>query len=98
MSLIGSGKNSNGMRPACGVRMCPRPISFCDVSIDRAGVLVDRALEISQTARKGRPTEIRPLMHRAGCEQSDHPRIGRRDLLQLGSLGLFGMSLADLLR
>ena len=37
-------------------------------------------------------------MHRAGCEQSDHPRIGRRDLLQLGSLGLFGMSLADLLR
>jgi hypothetical protein len=37
-------------------------------------------------------------MRRAGCDQNDHPRIGRRDLLQAGSLGLFGMSLADLLR
>ena len=37
-------------------------------------------------------------MSRPGCRQDDHPSIGRRDLLQLGVLGLFGASLADLLR
>ena len=37
-------------------------------------------------------------MPRPGCRQDDHPSIGRRDLLQLGVLGLFGASLADLLR
>src|SRR5215471_4204634 len=36
--------------------------------------------------------------HRAGCRRADHPRIGRRDLLQAGTLSLFGMGLADLLR
>lgn len=36
--------------------------------------------------------------HRAGCRTEDHPRIGRRDLLQVGGLGLFGMGLGDLLR
>jgi hypothetical protein len=35
---------------------------------------------------------------RAGCRPEDHPRIGRRDLLQVGTLSLFGMGLADLLR
>lgn len=37
-------------------------------------------------------------MRRAGCCRSDHPQIGRRDLLQVGGLSLFGMGLADLLR
>lgn len=37
-------------------------------------------------------------MHRIGCRRSDHPQIGRRDLLQVGALGLFGAGLADLLR
>lgn len=37
-------------------------------------------------------------MHRAGCCRSDHPSIGRRDLLQVGGLSLFGVGLADLLR
>jgi hypothetical protein len=37
-------------------------------------------------------------MHRAGCRREDHPRIGRRQLLQAGGLGLFGVSLADLIR
>src|SRR5258708_38108012 len=36
--------------------------------------------------------------HRSGCCRNDHPRIGRRDLLQVGTLGLFGTGLADLLR
>jgi hypothetical protein len=38
------------------------------------------------------------MLRRAGCRREDHPRIGRRDLLQVGGLGLFGMGLADLLR
>src|SRR5262245_55577115 len=37
-------------------------------------------------------------LHRRGCRQSDHPRIGRRRLLQAGGMSLFGTSLADLLR
>ena len=37
-------------------------------------------------------------MHRFGCQRDDHPRIGRRDLLQIGAIGLFGAGLADLLR
>lgn len=37
-------------------------------------------------------------MHRAGCDRSEHPRIGRRELLQVGALGLLGTGLADLLR
>jgi hypothetical protein len=36
--------------------------------------------------------------HRAGCLRGDHPPIGRRNLLQAGTLSLFGMGLADLLR
>lgn len=37
-------------------------------------------------------------MHRAGCDRSEHPRIGRRELLQVGALGLLGTGLPDLLR
>src|SRR6516164_3860238 len=37
-------------------------------------------------------------MSRFGCNREDHPRIGRRELLRVGSLSLFGTSLADLLR
>src|SRR5262245_65277839 len=37
-------------------------------------------------------------MHRHGCQRSDHPAIGRRELLQVGGLGLLGTGLADLLR
>ncbi len=37
-------------------------------------------------------------MHRTGCQREDHPRIGRRELLQVGALGLFGAGLSDLLR
>ncbi|MCE9531012.1 MAG: DUF1501 domain-containing protein [Planctomycetes bacterium] len=37
-------------------------------------------------------------MHRAGCNHSDHPRIGRRELLQVGGLSLIGASLYDVLR
>ncbi|MCC6509232.1 MAG: DUF1501 domain-containing protein [Pirellulaceae bacterium] len=33
-----------------------------------------------------------------GCRTEDHPRIGRRDLLQIGGMSLFGMGLGDLLR
>lgn len=36
--------------------------------------------------------------HRAGCRHEDHPRLGRRELLQVGGLSLFGTGLADLLR
>ncbi|MBI3863596.1 MAG: DUF1501 domain-containing protein, partial [Planctomycetia bacterium] len=36
--------------------------------------------------------------HRIGCRREDHPRIGRRDLLQVGALGLIGTGLGDLLR
>ena len=37
-------------------------------------------------------------MHRNGCRHEDHPSIGRRELLQAGTLSLFGAGLADLLR
>src|SRR5262245_61285663 len=37
-------------------------------------------------------------MHRTGCERSDHPHIGRRELLQVGGLSLLGAGLSDLLR
>ncbi|HLJ10924.1 MAG TPA: DUF1501 domain-containing protein [Planctomycetaceae bacterium] len=37
-------------------------------------------------------------LHRIGCHRHDHPQIGRRDLLQVGALSLFGTGLADLLR
>jgi hypothetical protein len=35
---------------------------------------------------------------RYGCTRGDHPKIGRRRLLQAGGLSLFGLSLSDLLR
>ena len=37
-------------------------------------------------------------MHRYGCRPQDHPRIGRRDLLEVGGMTLLGTGLADLLR
>lgn len=37
-------------------------------------------------------------MHRVGCSRADHPKIGRRELLQVGGLSLLGTGLADLLR
>jgi hypothetical protein len=37
-------------------------------------------------------------MHRHGCQRNDHPRIGRRELLEVGGMSLFGVGLADLLR
>lgn len=37
-------------------------------------------------------------MHRFGCQPGDHPALGRRELLQVGGLGLLGTGLADLLR
>jgi hypothetical protein len=37
-------------------------------------------------------------MQRAGCRSEDHPRLGRRELLRVGGLGLLGTGLADLLR
>jgi hypothetical protein len=37
-------------------------------------------------------------VRRLGCCRSDHPAIGRRDLLQVGGMSLIGMGLADLLR
>ena len=36
--------------------------------------------------------------HHTGCNPNDHPRLGRRDLLQVGGMGLVGMGLSDLLR
>ena len=36
--------------------------------------------------------------HRLGCDRADHPHVGRRELLQVGSLSLLGTGLADLLR
>ncbi|MBI3411625.1 MAG: DUF1501 domain-containing protein [Planctomycetes bacterium] len=39
-----------------------------------------------------------PEPRRRGCKPSDHPRIGRRTLLQAGGLALIGTGLADLLR
>ncbi len=37
-------------------------------------------------------------MHRRGCHRHEHPSIGRRELLQVGGLSLFGTGLSDLLR
>src|SRR4051812_36670665 len=37
-------------------------------------------------------------VHRLGCQPEDHPKIGRRDLLQVGAMPLLGAGLADLLR
>jgi hypothetical protein len=37
-------------------------------------------------------------MTRDGCRHADHPRIGRRELLRIGGLSLFGVGLSDLLR
>jgi hypothetical protein len=37
-------------------------------------------------------------MTRDDCRRADHPRIGRRELLRIGGLGLFGLGLSDLLR
>ena len=37
-------------------------------------------------------------LHRLGCRPADHPSVGRRELLQVGSLSLLGTGLADLLR
>lgn len=35
---------------------------------------------------------------RIGCRRDEHPRMGRRDLLQAGGMSLVGMGLGDLLR
>src|SRR5262245_12371692 len=37
-------------------------------------------------------------MYRLGCQRADHPRIGRRELLQVGALSLFSAGMADLFR
>ncbi|MDA1054766.1 MAG: DUF1501 domain-containing protein [Planctomycetota bacterium] len=37
-------------------------------------------------------------MRRFGCRHEDHPRLGRRELLQVGGMSLVGAGLADLLR
>jgi hypothetical protein len=37
-------------------------------------------------------------MSHSGCQPEDHPLIGRREILQVGGLGLLGAGLADLLR
>lgn len=37
-------------------------------------------------------------MRRTGCQRHEHPAIGRRELLQVGGLGLLGTGLNDLLR
>src|SRR5262245_17828573 len=39
-----------------------------------------------------------PMQRRIDCRREDHPHIGRRELLQAGGLGLFGMTLGDLFR
>ena len=41
---------------------------------------------------------MKTAMHRYGCRPQDHPRIGRRDLLEVGGMTLVGTGLADLLR
>ena len=41
---------------------------------------------------------MRDRHHRWGCCRDDHPRIGRRELIQAGSLSLLGTGLADLFR
>jgi hypothetical protein len=37
-------------------------------------------------------------MRRAGCRHTDHPAIGRRQLLEIGGLSLIGTGLSDVLR
>lgn len=39
-----------------------------------------------------------PRNHSPGCNGADHPRLGRRGVLQVGGLSLLGAGLADLLR
>jgi hypothetical protein len=41
---------------------------------------------------------MRRDQHRFDCHPADHPKIGRRSLLQVGGLALFGTGLGDLLR
>ncbi|MEX1230631.1 MAG: DUF1501 domain-containing protein [Planctomycetaceae bacterium] len=36
--------------------------------------------------------------HRRGCRPEDHPKIGRRELLQIGGISLLGAGLGDLAR
>ena len=36
--------------------------------------------------------------HRAGCNATDHPAIGRRQLIQAGGIALLGTGLSDLMR
>lgn len=38
------------------------------------------------------------MAHRLGCNHTDHPRIGRRELLQVGGMSLLGAGISDLLR
>src|SRR5436190_1790897 len=38
------------------------------------------------------------VMHRRGCDLTDHPHIGRRELLQVGGMSILGAGLGDLLR
>ena len=38
------------------------------------------------------------MLHRTGCIRNEHAHVGRRDLLQIGALGLIGTGLADLSR
>ncbi len=47
--------------------------------------------------KQERPCRRTP-MHREGCHHQDHPRIGRRTLLQAGLLSLLGTGPANLLR
>jgi Protein of unknown function (DUF1501) len=37
-------------------------------------------------------------MHPKACHREDHPRIGRRELLQVGALGMLGAGMSDVLR
>jgi hypothetical protein len=39
-----------------------------------------------------------PMKHPPGCRPSDHPRIGRRELIRAGGLSLLGAGFSDLLR
>lgn len=38
------------------------------------------------------------MRHRNDCRTDDHPRLGRREILRIGGMGLLGTSLADLLK
>lgn len=41
---------------------------------------------------------MRDPLHRLGCCRSDHPHVGRRELLHAGALTLLGTSFSDLLK